>query len=141
MTENKKDALKEFFGGVIYEYSRQQAIEDGMLVDLNVLDESMGATFGIPCCLTNHLYGFLQVPTGLEGCQDFKGRLWDTVWMAYLELKKYLTRNKGKPSPEEEIIPFEVLFLQERGKPQVLKRLWLTFNKYEGLTLMFPEDR
>lgn len=128
------------FGKVIYSYTREQAIEDGVLVDITNWDLTKEAGFTIPTCLTNHLHGFLQVPNGLEDCQDFKGRLWDVLQMARMEWRKFLARMGKEHEMDSEIVNFEVLFQQEREKPLVLKRLWLVFNAAEGFTIMFPED-
>ncbi len=64
---------------VIYEYTRQQAIEDGVLVDVSKTVREAGVRF--PVALTRAVWAqYVEVPEGVE-CQDEAGRLWDIVWM------------------------------------------------------------
>jgi hypothetical protein len=64
---------------VIFLYSREQAIEDGVLVD--VTDTAREAGFLIPVALTRAVWDcFVAVPDGVEG-QDESGRLWDVLVM------------------------------------------------------------
>lgn len=63
----------------IYRYSRAQAIEDGVLVDVSETAREAGITF--PVALTAAVYQlFVVVPEGVEA-QDEAGRLWDVIWM------------------------------------------------------------
>lgn len=64
---------------VIYSYSRAQAIEDGVLVDVSEMSKEAGIKF--PVTLTSAAWGrYVEVPEGVS-CQDEAGRLWDTLWM------------------------------------------------------------
>jgi hypothetical protein len=64
---------------VIFAYTRKQAIEDGVLVD--VTETAKEAGFRIPVALTHAVWvRYVEVPEGVEG-QDEKGRLWDVLWM------------------------------------------------------------
>lgn len=76
----KKDDT-EHFGGfdLIHSYTRQQAIEDGVLVDVTATAREAG--FRYPVALTATVFGaFVEVPPGVSG-QDAAGRLWDLLWM------------------------------------------------------------
>src|ERR1041384_62970 len=67
------------FGEVISSYSRQQAIEDGFLVDVSTVAKEAGIKF--PTALTNAVWAeYVEVPAGVEA-QDEQGRLWDILWM------------------------------------------------------------
>ena len=69
------------FGPVIDAYTRAQAIEDGILVDVS--DTAREAGFTIPVAITRTLWDQLVVlPEGYRGFQDEAGRLWDVLWMA-----------------------------------------------------------
>jgi hypothetical protein len=71
--------MEDLFGPVISRYTRKQAIEDGVLVD--VTETAKEAGFKIPVALTHAVWAeFVEVPEGVE-CQDEKGRLWDVIWM------------------------------------------------------------
>ena len=71
----------EPFGPVVFAYSRRQAIEDGVLVD--VTDTAREAGFRIPVALSRNVWDRLvALPEGYRGFQDEAGRLWDVLWMA-----------------------------------------------------------
>ena len=71
----------EPFGPVVFAYSRAQAIEDGMLVD--VTETAREAGFRIPVALSRSVWDRLvALPEGYQGFQDEAGRLWDVLWMA-----------------------------------------------------------
>ena len=69
------------FGPVISVYTRAQAIEDGILVDVSETAHEAG--FRIPVALTRAVWDRLvALPDGYCGFQDERGRLWDVLWMA-----------------------------------------------------------
>ena len=64
---------------VISVYTRAQALEDGVLVDVSEMAKEAGIKF--PVALTATVYGkYVEVPDGVIG-QDEAGRLWDILWM------------------------------------------------------------
>ena len=71
----------EPFAPVLFAYSRRQAIEDGVLVD--VTETAREAGFKIPVALSRSVWERLvALPEGYRGFQDEAGRLWDVLWMA-----------------------------------------------------------
>ena len=67
--------------GVISSYSRAQAIEDGVLVDVSESPEFRELRFRFPIALTRAVWeNFVEVPKGVFG-QDTAGRLWDLLHM------------------------------------------------------------
>ena len=69
------------FVTVIDAYTRAQAIEDGILVDVS--ETAREAGFKIPVALTRAVWDRLvALPEGYKGFQDESGRLWDVLWMA-----------------------------------------------------------
>jgi len=69
----------ELFGEVISSYSRAQAIEDGVLVDVSSVAREAGIKF--PVAMTQTVWGkYVEVFEGVS-CQDETGRLWDILWM------------------------------------------------------------
>ena len=69
----------EIFGEVISSYSREQAIEDGVLVDVSTVAQEAGIKFAV--AITSTVWGkYVEVPKGVR-CQDETGRLWDILWM------------------------------------------------------------
>lgn len=78
--------------GYIYKYTRAQAIEDGVLIDVSETAREAGILF--PTALTATVFGqYVEVPEGVEA-QDEPGRLWDIVWM----LRHGITRAKDAGS-------------------------------------------
>src|SRR5215471_17777299 len=68
-----------FFGGIIYAYTRAQAVADGVQVEVTKTAQEAGIKF--PVFLTRAVYdAYVTVPPGITG-QDEAGRLWDIVWM------------------------------------------------------------
>lgn len=77
---------------VIYSYSRQQAIEDGVLVQLSgdgyegddwIPNMVAEAGFRVPVAMTTEVFLQYVVPTPAaeRACNDVKGRLWDVLHM------------------------------------------------------------
>jgi hypothetical protein len=64
---------------IVSRYTRAQAIEDGVLIDVSAVAREAGIRF--PVALTAAVWArCVTVPPGV-GCQDEAGRLWDVVWM------------------------------------------------------------
>jgi hypothetical protein len=73
-----------FFGPVISAYSRAQAIEDGILVDVSETAREARITY--PVAITRAAYetyvAWTDDDTARTGTiQDESGRLWDVLWM------------------------------------------------------------
>jgi hypothetical protein len=65
---------------VLHVYTRAQAFADGVLVDVSAVAKEAGIKY--PVALTRAVWAdYVEVPKGLEGLQDVKGRLWDVLWM------------------------------------------------------------
>jgi len=104
--------LEEVFGPVISEYTRRQAIEDGVLVQLSGVgyegdewvpqavkeagfrDQIDGEGRAVPMSVCMTATSFAKYVTPIEGdgeklapCQDAKGRLWDVLWMLRVAIK------------------------------------------------------
>jgi hypothetical protein len=98
MRENSEMSMEELFGELIYSYSRAQAIEDGVLVDLN--DPSFTFRPGLNICaeagikypVAMTIAAFAktvsELDTPLPPCQDISGRLWDVLTMFPLAAKR-----------------------------------------------------
>ena len=72
-------SAEDFFGPVIFAYTRAQAIEDGVLVDVSEMASEAGLKH--PTALTAAVWAeYVQVPKGVK-CQDEQGRLWDILNM------------------------------------------------------------
>jgi hypothetical protein len=96
-----EDVMKEIFGDVIYAYTRAQAIEDGVLID--VTETAREAGIKHPTALTQAVWAdYVAVPDELKGHQDESGRLWDLLWMFSVAVRT--GRIKGDTGTFEVII-------------------------------------
>lgn len=76
---------------VIHQYTRAQAIEDGVLIDVSKLAKEAG--WQTPVTLTRAVWNrYVKVPTGVIG-QDETGRLWDIIWMCRLQARRQDAQN------------------------------------------------
>lgn len=74
------------FGPMIYAYTRAQAIQDGVLVDVTETSKEVG--FKLPVAITEALHNRLT-PTKADASlgQDYDGRLWNVLWLAAFTIK------------------------------------------------------
>jgi hypothetical protein len=83
MKNSKKEnenSMEDIFGPVIHAYTRAQAIEDGVLVDVS--ETAREAGIRIPTAVTAAVHDrYVAVPEELKWQQDQAGRSWDLVWM------------------------------------------------------------
>ena len=85
-TPQAPPTMTELFGEVIHSYSRGQAIEDGVLID--VTDTAREAGFRFPVALTRAVWNaYVEVPRGVR-LQDEMGRLWDILSMARFAIQR-----------------------------------------------------
>jgi len=79
----------EPFGPVIYAYTRTQAIEDGVLIDIT--NTAREAGFSCPMAISNSAWqeciAWTDKDSKRQVHQDQSGRLWDVVWMAFLAIR------------------------------------------------------
>ncbi len=98
--------LNYLFGEVIHSYTRAQAIEDGVLIDVSDTAKEAGITF--PVALTASVWAeFVVVPEGVD-CQDEAGRLWDVMMMT-----RYAAKRANGPQ-----MLVEVMVANTNGKPR-----------------------
>lgn len=88
-----KDRTSEIFGEPISTYSRRQAIEDGVLVDLmqpGTVGLVREAGFKFPVAMTAGAFAATVARIGeeLPAGQDLQGRLWDVLWMLKCAIRR-----------------------------------------------------
>lgn len=121
---------------VICTYSRQQAVDDGVLVEIPE-ELKKNAGFKTPVIMTQSVHNLCEVPSGMEGSQDYTGRLWDVLWMAILAFRKAIK----KGGDEARLVHFEVIFQNKTSlNGHTTEKLWMVFTEHEGFTIMKPED-
>lgn len=119
---------------VIYEYTRKQAIEDGVLVDITEIAKQYG--FVIPVAITATLFDRYVRPTPEleEYGQSLEARLADVLTVLYF------TAKNGKNTSR---VTFKVDFLMEPEKLETVEIIGDIGPGDEGepvLTIMLPED-
>lgn len=124
--------LEQVFGPMIHSYTREQAIEDGVLVDVSEWAKEVGVS--APTVFTQHLWSVVDVSgrKGYRGVQDTRGRAHDVLFMAMLCLAAANRRGELANGPH----PFTLILTDGRQK---YARLWVSFDG-DGVTIMFPED-
>ena len=120
---------------LISSYSRQQAIEDGILVDVSGVAPDLVANAGITLhvAMTNTVWAeYVEVPEGVTG-QDWKGRLWDILW---------LFRGAAKAAKDNTIY-FSVLVRNDAKPPREIRLKAVCGPDDDGkpcITLLAPEE-
>jgi hypothetical protein len=69
----------------ISRYTRAQATEDGVLVDVSQQAKETGLL--LPTVITDHVHNVLEAIPESSAGQDYRGRLHDVLWIAYLKLR------------------------------------------------------
>lgn len=125
-------SMEDLFGPVIHSYTREQALEDGALVDVSELASEAG--FRVPVAVTAALWADVRdIPPSKRGIQDETGRLWDLLYMAAFTVK--LGRHAGNP------MYFDLLMDVGRKKRYTAKlHTGPGDNGEHVLTLMRPEE-
>lgn len=88
MEASNGSSLQEIFGDVISSYSRAQAIEDGVLVDVTEwasAEKGFIGGFRCPVAVTRSVWGDIERCPPL---QDVRGRAHDLLWMASLAARR-----------------------------------------------------
>ena len=91
---------------IIYSYTRKQALEDGVLID--VTETAKEAGFVIPVAVTNGLYAeYIEPSESLKNLgQTTNGRLWDVLFMLHLKIHN---------CPKANTVIYTVAFEKENG--------------------------
>lgn len=101
--------MHEFFGEPIHTYSRADALEDGVLVDVSQTAKEAGFVF--PVAVTAGVWADVNdIPEAKQGIQDVDGRLWDLLFSAAQRCKAvHELPCSGKRSDEEDGLPFDLI--------------------------------
>lgn len=119
---------------IIFQYTRQQAIDDGVLVDVSATAREAG--FKYPVAVTSRLWHEWIVPdqASRAGGQDENGRLWDVLWMLLLAIKR---------SESGSELRYQVLFLVDgrRHEEVTIKSVCGPGDDLSScITIMLPDE-
>ena len=127
------------FAPAIFAYTRAQAIEDGILVDVS--ETAREAGFRIPVAVTRTVWDrLIAVPEGYLGFQDERGRLWDVLWMA-----RHHALRASDSDRVRMCVPVRDIRKDLRDSSRPPRRHFPivaigTGDRGEAITIMFPED-
>lgn len=95
---------------IIHAYTRRDAIEDGVLVDVSAAAAEAG--FRFPVALTRAVFEGYVAASPLPEGQDVSGRLWDLLNVLRVEIRR-APRGSHR-------VPFQVAFRMPKGKVTVV---------------------
>lgn len=115
MSEQEKESARLWDDAeVISVYTRAQALEDGVLVDITELSREAG--FKFPVAVTQGVWGVLNPSKELEAeGQSWKGRVWDMLT---------ILRHAIRGAARTDEVHFAPLFIQQPGRPPATVELW-----------------
>lgn len=89
MKNAENTSLEAVFGPVVASYSRAQAIDDGVLIDVSSMAREAG--FKWPVALTHAAWcdcvAWTERNNRFQVYQDESGRLWDVLFMAFYAIR------------------------------------------------------
>jgi len=120
---------------VIHTYTRAQAIEDGVLIDVSEMAREAGFRWSVG--VTAAVWAYVEPTRELEAQgQSTEGRLWDTVWMAALAARRASTGTTQ--------MTFEAAYIQRPGRgPETVSLKMVAGPGDEGepvMTIMLPGE-
>lgn len=123
--------MDNIFGDVISSYSRAQAIEDGVLVDVSSVAQEAGLRF--PVALTRAAWELCVTVPPKARCQNEAGRLWDAVSMLRFAIK---TGGGGSE------LRYSLIVVTAKGRRRItLKSICGPGDDAEPvITVMLPEE-
>ena len=129
----------DFFGDVIYAYTRSQAIDDGVLVDVSEMAKESGFTISVAVthAVWDQYIEWTDEDSDKQTMQDQSGRLWDILWMLYLACKR---------SKDESCINYGLHVITRNGRsksPSLVRLKSVIGGGDEGepvITIMLPNE-
>lgn len=148
MNEKNKENLKNPFADmpVIFSYTRAQAIEDGVLVDLTEWAKETG--FKIPVACTSEVWHrYITPPFGTrELGQSERGRGHDVLWMLFVAIQRQSAHKRAEGNghaQSDDRLFYEVVFLQSPNRHETIKLKSICGpgdHREPVLTIMLPNE-
>ncbi len=133
--DDANDTLVDLFGPPISVYTRRQAIEDGVLVDVSAAAAEAG--IACPVAVTRTVWDRYVIPDAIveKLGQCVAGRLWDLAF-----LLRQVARRVNSEAPEAS---FRVAFVVSGGKTETVTLKVVAGGGDDGelvLTVMLPDE-
>lgn len=123
---------------LISSYSRKQAIEDGVLIDLNQIISIKESGFKFPIACTSAVWDIINRAVRSKTCSnDFQGVVWDIMWLLRLTIQARIRKNMNT-----DIVYFSVIINGVgRKKKYMFKALCGPGDQGEPvLTILLPDE-
>ena len=116
---------------LIYSYSRKQAIEDGVLIDVSPVAKEAG--FNYPVAITSAVHSDIKNIPETQSHQSYEGRLWDILTVLHWQIKA------GKA--DGNILHFILIMHVEKEELYKLKSICGPGDDMEPvITIMLPNE-
>lgn len=118
--------------GLIYKYTAEQAVEDGILHEVGEIAKEAG--FVVPVRITCGIYDLINPTEAAKAIgQSYEGRLWDVLNMARLGIKK---------SEDDTLASFEVIFQDGQPAKQNIVTMWAMPDTTSGhaIHILLPSE-
>lgn len=134
--------MDELFGEVIFSYSRAQALEDGVLVDVSTMAREAGFKFPVAVTQKLHAEVLTPAPEGAENGQSYDGRLWDALHMLNMSIKGALPKRTYR-SGMNQVTEYQCYFIMKARQRRLLTLKAVCGpgdNMEPVITLMMPDE-
>jgi hypothetical protein len=136
----------DFWGAPISVYTRKQAVEDGVLVDVSPWasngPEGMLGGFTVPAAITRALWDVIDLDSladlrwkrlARERGESTRGRAHDVLWMLRVAVQRH---------PQTDSLRYSVLMTVARRRGGVGRRRLILEARIDGdgVTIGFPDD-
>lgn len=118
------------WGEPISVYTREQAIEDGILVAVPE-DIAREAGYKHPVALTVGLQAVLEAPSASE---DYTGRLWDVLNVGMMHFLQAIHQDRTRFEQGDTRVDYRLTF---NGRTH---DVYLTVNPFEGFTILLRDE-
>jgi hypothetical protein len=131
-------------GDLIHSYTRAQAIEDGVLVDVS--ETAREAGFKWPVAVTRVVWDGYITPDdrSRKFGQSERGRLWDVLWMLYCAIKNQRYRDNFQSSiSDKRCLHYSLYFIMKEKQRRLVTLKSVSGPGDNGepvITIMLPEE-
>ncbi|HBA87415.1 MAG TPA: hypothetical protein DCZ75_05305 [Geobacter sp.] len=125
--------MNDLFGHIVYSYTRADAINDGVLIDLSERYPEQCGMYRFPVGCTAAVWSLIEHGVAADTGATPAGIVWDIL---------YMSQNYMVARPDEQTVFFDVIIPDaRRSKVHRLKAVCHPGDKMEPvITVMLPEE-